>query len=142
MLDRYAFSPEVKGDYVPLCATRIIITTNNHPNTWYNYTGRQENYQGLCRRFHEVVIFEKNRSYTVDTEKFFGKNSFSELPEHLWDIRKIIPDSQETVEDSSDESDFELPDDFGEHYQMIQNTLATGGVKPVVERQNAFIDIS
>ncbi len=124
LLDRYDFSPEVKGDYTPLCATRIIVTTNNHPNTWYNYTSRQENYRALARRFHQVVIFEKDRSYTVDTGKFFGENSFSELPEHLWDIRKIIADFQEEESDDTIE------------------ILATISKKPVLERQNAFIDIS
>lgn len=57
LLDRYPIDVEVKGSYRPLLATTIIITTNNHPATWYDYARRHEQYKALARRIHEVWYF-------------------------------------------------------------------------------------
>lgn len=57
LLDRYPMIVEVKGDYVGLQATSIVITTNLHPKTWYNYNDRIEQFNALARRFHTVLWF-------------------------------------------------------------------------------------
>lgn len=57
LLDRYPISTQVKGGFVNLVATRIIITTNIHPRLWYDYTNREEHYQALKRRIHNVLYF-------------------------------------------------------------------------------------
>lgn len=57
LLDRYNTQLEVKGGFVDRNCDKIIVTTNIHPNSWYDYTGRQSQYKALRRRFHKVIIF-------------------------------------------------------------------------------------
>lgn len=57
LLDRYPISVEIKGSYAPLLATTIIVTTNIHPRLWYDYSNREEQYNALARRFHEIWHF-------------------------------------------------------------------------------------
>ncbi len=57
LLDRYPISVQIKGSYVPMLATSIIITTNIHPRLWYNYARREENYNALARRMPGVFWF-------------------------------------------------------------------------------------
>lgn len=76
LLDRYPISVEIKGNYVPLVATRIIVTTNLHPWTWYDYTGRTESFSALARRFSDVLYWGPLDGYGdcchgVDVATFF-----------------------------------------------------------------------
>ncbi len=57
MLDQYPFLVEIKGGYMPLLSTLIIVTTNIHPLKWYDYNNRRSQYDALARRFHEVWWF-------------------------------------------------------------------------------------
>ncbi len=56
-LDRYPVQVETKGGHAWLLATRIVITTNLHPRTWYDYATRSEHYAALARRIHEVYWY-------------------------------------------------------------------------------------
>ncbi len=73
MLDEYPFLVEVKGGYMPLLSTLIIVTTNIHPSKWYDYTSRRTQYDALARRFHEVWWFTNKNEAPVylDREVFF-----------------------------------------------------------------------
>jgi len=55
---RYIDPVPVKGSFVNFLPVRVIVTTNNHPSTWYQNTGRTEgrraNYMALARRFNLV----------------------------------------------------------------------------------------
>ncbi len=103
LLDRYHFSPEVKGGFVSLNATRIIITTNNHPYTWYNYADRQGQYDALAERFYEVIWFPKFKSppLLMDIPKFFHEWSSHQEDQQLcsW---VIIPESSESSSDDEE----------------------------------------
>jgi len=57
LLDRYPIDVQVKGSYVGMLATTIIITTNIHPSLWYDYANREGQYKALARRIHEVWYF-------------------------------------------------------------------------------------
>ncbi len=72
LLDRYPIDVEVKGSYHPLLATRIIITTNNHPRKWYRYADREEQYKALARRIDQVLWF---KAYG-DEPMILSKSSF------------------------------------------------------------------
>lgn len=72
LLDRYEFTVEVKGASLPMLATKIFITTNNHPSTWYTWFKREEQYKALCRRFHYVFGFKHGRPLTLNRKLFFG----------------------------------------------------------------------
>lgn len=86
LIDRYPFSLEIKGDYTELLATKIIITTNHHPNQWYDYSKRAEQYLALARRIHHVHVFDSKGNFEVDHGEFFGKTPY-QTPD---DYRKII----------------------------------------------------
>jgi hypothetical protein len=38
----------------------IVITTNYHPDSWYDYSGREESRLALYRRITKVMLFEKD----------------------------------------------------------------------------------
>ncbi len=80
LLDRYEIGVEVKGGSTSLLAKRVYVTTNNHPHTWYNWDGREENYYALARRFHCVVGFEGNRPVSLNHKLFFGTITTSLSP--------------------------------------------------------------
>lgn len=81
LLDRYPFDIEIKGDTVPLLATKIFITTNIHPSNWFKWNGRKIQYPALARRFHHVIGFSDDRvPHLLDKTKFFGQ-----LVEHQFD---------------------------------------------------------
>ncbi len=104
LLDRYPFTVEVKGGHKNLLATNIIVTTNNHPYTWYDYSTREENYRALARRFHRVIYFGEDRpAFELDKDKFFGTGPYgASQPTDYWSIRKIVPESAEESEDLFD----------------------------------------
>lgn len=54
-LDGYAVSVETKGSSVPLCAERIWITSNLHPNDWYSDIDYQTR-DALLRRLNIVCM--------------------------------------------------------------------------------------
>lgn len=60
LIDRYPVDVEIKGGYVPLLCSHIFITTNNHPESWYDYSSRNEQYKALARRIHHVILFEED----------------------------------------------------------------------------------
>lgn len=57
LLDRYPIDVEIKGGFRPLLATTIIITSNYHPDEWYNWYNRDQSYQALMRRIDHVYTF-------------------------------------------------------------------------------------
>ncbi len=79
LLDRYPIDVQVKGSYVGLLSTVIIITTNVHPYLWYNYVGRDTQYNALARRIHEVWYFP-----AVDGNALFIEHGsfFNDWAEH------------------------------------------------------------
>lgn len=89
LLDRYDISVEVKGAYVPLLATTLYVTSNYHPNTWYDYSERAESYAALKRRFTRVILFNGNRPYDADRNAFFDQAVERPAPDNALDI--IMP---------------------------------------------------
>lgn len=57
LLDIYPVQVPVKGSYVWIHATRIIITTNQPIEEWYDYSQRKDSLQALLRRIHETKYF-------------------------------------------------------------------------------------
>lgn len=55
-LDEHPMYLEIKGDSVQNCARRIIITTNDHPSTWYDWSKPENNYEALMRRVTRGII--------------------------------------------------------------------------------------
>lgn len=69
-LDKYPVQVPVKGAFVFLHCTTIIITTNVHPSRWYDYTKRQSSEKALARRFSDLFWFrsknERPQKFTWD----------------------------------------------------------------------------
>jgi len=76
LLDRYPFTIEIKGNFVELLATKIFITTNSHPNQWYDYSKRLTQYKALARRIHHVWVFDADGAFRVEHAKFFGDTPY------------------------------------------------------------------
>ena len=62
----------VKGGHVWWNPSIIAITTNIHPNQWYDYTNRTEQRLALKRRISKVFVFEKlNVDATIATDEWW-----------------------------------------------------------------------
>ena len=55
--DNYRTLLPVKGSMIWHCGKEMIFTTNLHPRLWYDYRNRESQYQALCARFVEVLIW-------------------------------------------------------------------------------------
>lgn len=63
LLDRYPLRVQTKGGTVPFLSKRIYITSNVHPNQWYNY-GQHMHFTALERRITTIEHFETPYSPT------------------------------------------------------------------------------
>jgi len=55
----YVRKVPIKGSFTWFNPKRIIVTSNFHPKTWYDYTNREEHQLALRSRFNEVHLFGK-----------------------------------------------------------------------------------
>lgn len=54
ILDVVPLRKQTKGGFVALACSEIWITTNVHPHNWYEWSGREDDWPALKRRFHHV----------------------------------------------------------------------------------------
>lgn len=71
LTDRYPEFVETKGGYTWWTPDHIIMTTNYHPRSWYNWNNREPSYLALQRRVTEVIEFTEQGESPVDVEVFF-----------------------------------------------------------------------
>lgn len=64
LLDRYPIMVPKKGGFVWWYPTNIIITTNVHPQNWYNYSERRDSEEALKRRIHGILDFSQQNPIT------------------------------------------------------------------------------
>lgn len=57
-LDRYPIQIPRKGGFTWWCPNTIIITSNNHPSTWYKWEDRTSQEKALKRRIHHIWDFD------------------------------------------------------------------------------------
>ncbi len=73
LLDVYPVQLPIKGGFVWLRATRIIITSNTALEYWYDYQTRQDSLAALQRRVHDTVpfttIYKPPQTYECSTEE-------------------------------------------------------------------------
>lgn len=60
LLDRYPVQIPCKGAFIWWVPKKVIITTNIHPENWYDWHTRRRQWEALKRRIHRVVIFEED----------------------------------------------------------------------------------
>lgn len=74
LLDIYPVQVPIKGSFVYLHATVIIITTNVPLEDWYDYTRRKDSYEAMKRRitvfreFKEPYVPEEEETQLEDTQ--------------------------------------------------------------------------
>lgn len=59
LLDRLAIQIPTKGGHCWWHPDIIYVSTNIHPNEWYNWKSRTMQYDALARRFTKVLVFTK-----------------------------------------------------------------------------------
>lgn len=64
LLDKWSVRVEVKGSFTWFNPSTIIITSNYHPDEWYDYSTRGESRLALYRRIHHVYEFTATGVYT------------------------------------------------------------------------------
>lgn len=99
ILDRYPFAVEIKGSVIELLATKIFVTTNIHPKDWYQWYGRELQYDALCRRFDSggVILFDENSNpYLADPDLFFHSYNLLSAPEQYAqpNVMKLLVDCE------------------------------------------------
>lgn len=65
VLDKYPVQVPVKGDHVPLIAERMFVSTNYHPQQWYDWGDRANQFDAVKRRFTHVVYYYEPRKYFI-----------------------------------------------------------------------------
>jgi len=68
MIDGYMCRLPNKGGFVGWKPTHIAITSNVHPNNWYKWTDRMNQYKALARRFTKIMEFVTIDDDVVVTE--------------------------------------------------------------------------
>ncbi len=105
LLDIYPIQVPVKGDFVWMKATTIIITTNKDPINWYNYQQRQDSWEALMRRIHECVDFSDLKDCSIKETKFLpdlgGEDSYTATTQEL-DVVFPTPTQHQPLIDLAD----------------------------------------
>lgn len=68
LIDQYRCKVPYKGGFINFCPDRICVTTNVHPDNWYNYEKRQDSKFALLRRFTKFFYHEKIGGQYISTE--------------------------------------------------------------------------
>lgn len=89
LFDRYPRQVPVKGGFSWWMPNIIFVTTNIHPQSWYDWTDRRAQWPALKRRFTHIYWYKKDGTvqYIEDKEHFF---EFSYVYEEAEDENGII----------------------------------------------------
>lgn len=68
LCDKREYRGQVKGRYVVVPATKIVITTNVWPEMWWDLSKEKIDWQAMVRRVNHWVYFTGPREYTVYTD--------------------------------------------------------------------------
>ncbi len=109
LLDRYPFDVQIKGGHAAMTAQHIVITTNLHPVTWYDYANREEQYRALQRRITSIYVFKGKLGSIQVTHKTFFDEWFEGCEEDK--LFFTHADAEATMVISDDEE--ELSEDLG-----------------------------
>jgi len=83
LLDPYPLEIEFKGGYLWYCPHVIVITTNDPPHTWYDYSHRKDVKAQIFRRINFIINFNDK----------FKKTSCSALEESLIAPQRQVTDA-------------------------------------------------
>ncbi len=138
LLDRYPVDVQIKGGHAAMTARHIVITTNLHPVTWYDYNNRQEQYRALQRRITSIYVFQGKLGSMQVTRKTFFDDWFDGCDEDALffthadaeDATMISDDDEEVSEDlalmidDAEQAQASLSDDYWESH-VVPNTPET-----------------
>ncbi len=70
LLDRWTQRVEIKGSHTWFNPMGILVTTNIHPQSWYDFRGREEQRNALYRRFSKVMEYTGRNEYVEHDTNF------------------------------------------------------------------------
>ncbi len=112
LLDVYPVQLPVKGGFVWLRSTRIIITSNTALEYWYDYQTRQDSLSALQRRVHDTIpfttMFQAPEVYEVSTEEMDDAED-ARLHQYLLQTQENLADSEPDERSEDSLSDRENP---------------------------------
>jgi hypothetical protein len=128
ILDRYATSVPVKGSTIGWAPKKIYLSTNIHPMKWFEYTGREAQYDALKRRFTTVQSWDSKGKMMTIPRDGLGWNSWWAGPHFdfegkctdAWDywinpMTKLVPPVMEHTLD--DVEDMPMFDEFRGYFE-------------------------
>lgn len=98
LIDRYDVRLEVKGSFTYLRAKHIVLTSNLHPYSWYEWKGRGLQYWALMRRFHRIVVMgDDHRHHDVEGAELarFEGGEYGPMPGSDFWGWKVEPSAEE-----------------------------------------------
>ncbi len=140
LLDRYPVDVQIKGGHAAMTAQHIVITTNLHPVTWYDYANRQEQYRALMRRITSIYVFKGKLGSIQVTHKAFFDEWFDGCDEDTLffthadaEATMLISDDEEELsedlalmEDDDPSAQPSLSDDYWDISHVVPNTPDSG----------------
>jgi len=83
LLDTYPRQVATKGGFTWYRPKQIIVTSNVHPYRWYDFYGREEEYDALAARFMLVVLYDEEDEPYDAPDDFWEKGKTLQT---YWDI--------------------------------------------------------
>lgn len=103
LLDRYPMKVEVKGSMTNILVTDIYITSNVHPEEWYNYTDRGMDYRAISRRINTITYLGPP---SIDTHMKIKRKYVPTSPDQSTDLDKGVSNLKPYIQDTRKESKY------------------------------------
>ncbi len=87
LLDTYPRNVATKGGFTWYNPQRIIMTSNIHPYRWYDFYGREEEYDALARRICNVVFFDEHNEPYEAPDDFWEKGKTLQT---YWSLKREV----------------------------------------------------
>ncbi len=86
LLDTYPRQVATKGGFTWYNPTTVVVTSNVHPWRWYDFLGREEEYDALAARFAKVCVWiHEDKQPTLANESFWLRGKALKT---YWDVKR------------------------------------------------------
>ncbi len=150
-LDRYTVQFPVKGSFVERSCSTIIVTTNIHPQQWYDYKNRESHYKAIARRFTRIYVFLESGCYEQEKDTFFhgwyGNISASKekkvpLPWETTTSSETIQSTSSSEESANEEAFTNILFESDSSSSSEEPTFIRGPEKPPLRRNTPFHSVA
>ena len=104
MLDKHPMQVEWKGGSYPFLAKRVIITSNYHPKSWYDFENPEKRlcWPALLRRLETIVRFDIRETATM-SGSMLKEMLWIEVEKGLFNVKHVM--SRYPIHSTQDDSD-------------------------------------